>query len=1624
MLHIYQMPWVENCDISCIGNGTPGNTGTAISGDIVYFNGINPVIDLDAFNSPVVKTPFVVSEGIRLTGNYDMFSETAQIELLPNTNPPSYQQISTNPEGTIFRSSQRGAMLLHVLQDPGYVFRMFPGATIQNIRIEGAMPGFQDYNFDTQLCAGIKMDFSSATILNRATVKNCEIFNFSYAGVFAKDGNEHVIVDNNYIHHINGSGGVTEPKGYGVWVQGPTNLNMMTNAFISRSIFEDSKEGIDSRGNPINMNITDCTFGKFLSNEAIVKHDTPTVPFEYPDIVNNFYTTTSTPCNPVTPNSNNKIEIEDLAIGEFKLNKSIFHQKGKNITLPFPFHGSLSPTPQLYNMEFTNSVFTEADALSGGFDCNYGGYVRIADNQINAPFWTWAKTHDVNSAAIATSALPPIILSTPNSFSYQPGVSTNSGTCLDCPQPPEVKIGISPIHGYVPGYVSNEPIPFVNQGSNMTITTRQDNVGQPNVAFIVRPKTNNGLDSGENNSSGNAFNGSEIVTSPCTGSAIPCTTSTTYTSTPSPSNPYWNTSMPGLYGIDAYAVDKSNRHQSKMAHYPFIIAPSPLETHRLIFNIKDSYYADLYGTAGTPTEIYKQVELNGHMIWQEDISSGGDDWEYVIIDLFDPAIAPFLDTRNFKNTITFSIAIVNKCSTSSIDHRGLRVWVDDVYLQGKDGVENLMKDGSIENSTASGLITSPTNESVWYTKNRSKFTGCFSVDSKYPTLANLSTAERAGTEANIAFNERRSGSKSIEIKLDGIHAIDLGTTSCDTYCDLSVVGGSASSPLYPDVYISAAFDFDFRDFIDCDEFVDMGYELAFSGSLPIEIDVNITFNDAAVPGNNPNKILDRDILIEDGGSLTLEGINLMILEGTVNPIKITVEQGGTLIIKCSSTSPTNLFACGAMWQGIVNLGGDIFINEACSGKEPEIWDAETAISSTGGKVDLRYAQFNENYIGVKLKDGNFVSPGTPIAIRAVDFNASGGVISKEPHMGKESFAHIILDNVADIVIGEVSSSNQATFTNKLYKSVYGIRSQNSNFNIVNSSFENMVRGIDYEFSPGRFTTPNISNIGGDGFLKNVFKSVQVGIRAKNLCNSCTFTVTGNDFDNTDLKDPNTRYSYYNTAITIQSLYANSPAVVEIFNNTILNYRNGIHAINVSHPIIGFDSSIPPTPLGNTINFNFETGFAPTENYRGIWLQNCQSALVANNVIANVDEISGTTTSFRGIDVEHSFNCHINCNEIENIPYSFHFLGHCDGTLLRKNEMTHYDEGIHLESATIAEQFQVNSSGISEPNDNIWNDPDTGIDPGTSLPNPTDRVAGTINGSSPFNWHYRTSGGVYNPLEAGMTSPIIAAIPETEGPVACDDETNRQSRMTRFGSIVADTLSFAAFEEENLWMTRKYVYECMKADTTLLYGDTLTDTVYQSFFIAQDSLNTGKFTTIRLLSGDSATFGDAAALNELVADELPVETHLKAVNSLYFTKLAPGDTLDDSDSSNVLEIALLPYFEGGEASFIGIGMLGLEHTPSIPQLRLRNEVPMGDIPPAPIAQLTTIYPNPTSDFFYVKTEGVKVEKLEIYDARIKLLKSIENSVVGTAISLNYKPGVYGVKLYLITGELKWFKLVIV
>ena len=77
---------------------------------------------------------------------------------------------------------------------------------------------------------------------------------------------------------------------------------------------------------------------------------------------------------------------------------------------------------------------------------------------------------------------------------------------------------------------------------------------------------------------------------------------------------------------------------------------------------------------------------------------------------------------------------------------------------------------------------------------------------------------------------------------------------------------------------------------------------------------------------------------------------------------------------------------------------------------------------------------------------------------------------------------------------------------------------------------------------------------------------------------------------------------------------------------------------------------------------------------------------------------------------------------------------------------------------------------------------------------------------------------------------------------------------------------------------------------------------------------------------------------------------------------------------------------------------------------------------PKIRAVAVYPNPASDYFYVKSDGLAVKKLEIYNTQIKLLKTIKNNIIENSIPINYKPGIYGIKLYLVTGETKWFKLV--
>jgi hypothetical protein len=1616
--------------------GTTNGGGLTLPGDVVIPNqtlGVTDIIDLTNESFPLL-----VEEGVTLVGDYDLLSEPYSVGAIT---------VTTSPTGLLFESHKRGTVTAGVLNDQGYMFYMLPGSTIRNVRLKGAMPGFQDFNQDIHLCAGIRIDNFSSGLLGDFNVQNCEIYNFSYAGIYSDNGTTGINVENCHVHHIRGEGGQTTAKGYGNWIQSSPNYSITYD--VKNSIFDDCKTAIDMSGYEVDFEVQNSTIGEMFYEEAINKHNVYkdfSTTSDIGRICTGFFKDNKPPCTPVNLNTD---DIDDLSLGDITLENSIFHKKQQLISFPYPAD-PISPTR--YQVKLNKNTYVASQEPTSAFDCNYGGYVRMADNYIKACVWDWERTHDLSGNYTGNTQLA-IVEEEGNNFDYLPGTAISNS-----PQPPEFQMEFSNAAGLVPGFLpaSNE-IPFIPETeTSLDWEINKGTYGSASQAYVLRAKTS--LVSSPSIANGyNSYDGNQFVTGAQTGNI-----NQNYANTE-----FWDDGtnlLPGLYGIDVMAVDassNSHRYASKWIHKPIIIEPA--DEYQFIFHIKDSYYSDLYGTTGTDIGVFKQVELNGNVIWREDIADGGDDWERIELDLMNDSyfdgttttlIRNFINTSDFKNVLTFSIGmpVPGDIGTGQLGGlRGLMVWVDDIYLKRFDSAENLCRDGDVEGSVKAGLSTSPSPECMFYQMQSVTFeSDCFSLDDAYnpndPSSDPPTTI--AKTASYLTGTDRKSGLQSILLKLDGIHN-DPNLDDCLVYdIDFSVPAAITNNAV-----ISAGFEFDFRDFIDCADYDDLGYELAFSGTDPIEIDNVVTLDDGV--GHNPNLILDRDVLIEDGGTLILEGISLMIQEGGVDPIRITIETGGTLIIRCSATNPTNLFACGDMWQGIVNLGGDIFITEPCNDREPAIWDAETAISSTGGKVDLRYVQFNENYIGVELKDGNFVYTGIPVAIRAVDFNASGGLISKDPHLGQQSHTHIILDNVADIVIGDAPASNTGTFTNNFSKAEYGIRATNSKATILNNAFTSINTTTN---SPLNCTfcgsciyfenTDNVARdliIGGpdDGtnaytqYLKNEFNNSKNGIFTRgnhvttiqsNTFNNIYQGIRCNrNFENITIDEVNTfsevkfgvilfnvrgdlvvdgnvfndpgvgtiNPSFYRTAITVQNPVSSNRLTndVLITNNSISNYRIGIHGINSKMSGI----------TGNTITYTVEDPAKLANYHGGIWLQNCQGAFIAENTISN--SIFMPDYSFRGIDIENSRSCDINCNAISNIGVSINFNGHCDKSQLRENSLSDFDIGININNALI-DLNQGSPLLTDKAWDNEWTMP--------SSNNYTFKVAGQLLGISVgINWYHQGPDDGTNSLSPNLfEAQIINPKPgETTAYFSCTSTSvNWEDRILEFGPIVGDSASYDVNPEYNTYLARTIAYQAMKLDSTIIYQSDSLDADFEAFFENHDTTNIGKFYMVESLIERETD--SAMAILESISPENNIETYLIEHYQREREIAERNYELSSADSSFYLERSVgIPTTEG-DVYYHGLGNLFIEqHVPIVAsRMGLQPPIPQPEVDVAKNTDLV-IFPNPTTGLLTIRISDpqTKLSHIEIYNSMGDLVIStlVENNSYLMDMT-SYNQGIYFIR----------------
>ncbi|MBL0341515.1 MAG: hypothetical protein IPP71_11575 [Bacteroidetes bacterium] len=443
--------------------------------------------------------------------------------------------------------------------------------------------------------------------------------------------------------------------------------------------------------------------------------------------------------------------------------------------------------------------------------------------------------------------------------------------------------------------------------------------------------------------------------------------------------------------------------------------------------------------------------------------------------------------------------------------------------------------------------------------------------------------------------------------------------------------------------------------------------------------------------------------------------------------------------------------------------------------------------------------------------------------------------------------------------------------------------------------------------------------------------------------------------------------------------------IHIWSNTIDYCRIGIHAENISDIKIGLD----PNGIVKFNTINYFLGLTPTSGiyYEGIWLQSCNRAAIINTTILN-NAIATGTNMFKGVDVENSTNCQINCNNITNIPYSMNFLGYCAGTLLRRNVMTEYDVAINTMGATLPFQGAEISPGVWKSLDNEW------YDLGTS-----NRI-GTL--SQQINWYYKSPGVQFQPFpNQGNITPQSTG----SGNPQCGDLLS-PPRDERFGAIVGDSLDFDEYVEENTYTAKADAYQAIKNDSTLLVQGDLNDVAFQEFFSEMSQTNIGGFAEVEELIADSVFVSQAGLLNTSIVDTNSIEFYRKTVNDIYINGPAAGISLTAADSLTLQMIANLQWTLAGNAIYSAANMIGLEIHPAYIPLRKKNikEDEQENIK-TKVAGIS-VYPNPASEKLIVKGLTNQNTSIIIHNSANENVLELEITKYEHVIDVsNYTDGIY-------------------
>ena len=664
-----------------------------------------------------------------------------------------------------------------------------------------------------------------------------------------------------------------------------------------------------------------------------------------------------------------------------------------------------------------------------------------------------------------------------------------------------------------------------------------------------------------------------------------------------------------------------------------------------------------------------------------------------------------------------------------------------------------------------------------------------------------------------------------------------------------------------------------------------------------------------------------------------------------------------------------------------------------------------------------------------------------------------------PYNTVHKFAAIALDDVEGRTIGDATGG-----ANEISNSLYGIYSHNASVTVLNTDFHDIwdnasphlsgsciYSSSDYDFNNRKITLGDPSNLAGGA---NTFKSSLNGLTGmgemnyfiySNTFGNGTFAdrllencigISNNGSKEIVIQDQNNFYDYRHgidiaaprgklfihdntfwnatfpsgasnfegTAINVYGFFKARLTGSEISLNTIGESGSS----NTDQPRIGIRLSMLDNMNVNDNAINFHLGSSVAEEHRGIWATFCDDLKLDNNDVLNhTTYASGNGDLLTGIRIENSMNSCIENSTLDHLGFGMRFFGASVVQSFYLNTFTHFDEGVHLETADIGPTVGTEDppgSGYGNVMGNAWY-----LCNGCTA---TTKISGSIMGV--LTWFTDVNSGARYPDNnvPGLTIIQLGSATELSecqlsiSSEAEEDYGNTMSLRRRnesFGSVVADTARYPEeYATELRLLAREAVFKIFRKHPGLLYRDDDSDTSFISFYNGLLSSKIYKTDSLdELIRAGNYALADTL-LNHFTSTN-DFEYNYKLAYRYALKWLMYGDTaITDTERDELNVIAHTHPVDGGLAVYLARNMLHLEiYDEELSSSRLMQ-------PKAEKKERSTlIYPNPANEYVIVQLSNKEyVDQIRVVDITGRVCLVTGNSSMLNTFSLS--PGIYFVK----------------